>query len=156
MIFVTVGGQPAPFDRLLLALNGLPAEEELVVQCGTSSVRPPGARCFAFVPTAEFVAYVAAARVVVTHGGVGSIMTVLASGKRPIVVPRLMSRGETPDDHQHDFVRRLEAEGLVRLVENVDDLDVAVASLAPDLGAFRPGASSRLVADLRAFLVHLA
>jgi beta-1,4-N-acetylglucosaminyltransferase len=157
VIFVAVGGQRAPFDRLLLSLEALPRDEELVVQCGTSQVRPTGARSVDFMPSTEFEACVRDARVFVSHGGVGSIMTAFAAGKRPVVVPRLRRLGEHPDDHQHAFTKRLEAADLVKVVEDVALLPRAIRELEPALSpSLEPGPSRRLVADLRELLTSLA
>jgi UDP-N-acetylglucosamine transferase subunit ALG13 len=58
------------------------------------------------------------ARAIVTHAGVGSVMLALANGKRPIVMARRRSCGEAVDDHQVDLAARLEAAGLVEVVED--------------------------------------
>lgn len=127
MIFVTVGTQPAPFDRLLNALELLPTGEELVVQHGWSRVRPSGATNIDFLPYESFVEHVRRARAVIAHAGVGSVLVTIQNGKRPIVVPRLQSLGEHPDDHQHEFARRLEQAGLVTVVEDVSRLPEVLA-----------------------------
>ena len=62
------------------------------------------------------------ARVVVSHGGVGSILIALTHGKQPLVVPRLKRFGEVVDDHQLLLARRLAHEGLIGLVEDPADL----------------------------------
>jgi UDP-N-acetylglucosamine transferase subunit ALG13 len=116
MIFVTVGTNEARFDRLLRAVESLETDD-LVVQCGSSSLRPKNATCFDFLAFERLVEYVRSASVVVTHAGVGSIAVTLANGKRPIVVPRLQRYGEAVDDHQVALGRRLERSGLVTLVE---------------------------------------
>ena len=48
--------------------------------------------------------------VVVTHGGIGSVLLALSVGKRPIVMPRCSRLGEHVDDHQIAFAERLERE----------------------------------------------
>jgi len=116
MIFVTVGTNEAPFDRLLRAVESL-EPRELVAQCGSSSLRPKNATCVDFLPFEKLVEYVRSASAVVTHAGVGSIAVALANGRRPIVVPRLQRYGEAIDDHQVSLGRRLERSGLVTLVE---------------------------------------
>ncbi len=153
MIFVTVGTQPAPFDRLLLALEALPREEELVVQCGSSRVRPSRATCFDFLPFDDVVRYLGAARVVIAHAGVGSTIMALASGKRPILVPRLRELGEHPDDHQHEWARRFAHAGLVTLVEDPSELPRAVLA-ADTASSHELRASARLVAELRDYVVE--
>lgn len=151
MIFVTVGTNEAPFDRLLEALERLPAGEELVVQHGASTVRPARATCVDFLPFDVLVEHVRRARAVVTHAGVGSIMVALANGKRPVVVPRRHSLGEAVDDHQVVFARRLEQAGLVTAVEDAGRLAEALATL-PEAPAARPEPGSSLAEELRAYL----
>ncbi len=92
------------------------------------------------------------ARVTVMHAGVGSMMAALTNGKRPVVVPRLARYGEAVDDHQVPLARRLEAAGLVTLVEDLDHLPDAVAA-APRAAAIAVGASTPLSDDLRQFLL---
>jgi len=145
LIFVTVGSA-LPFDRLLHWL-ALPRDELLVVQHGASSVRPGGATCVAFMGFEEIVRQVQAARVVVCHAGVGSILVALQNGKRPIVVPRLRRFGEAPDDHQEELASRLAAEGLVTLAADSARLHELLASdEGRTVGGKRAGAG--LVGDL--------
>ncbi len=150
MIFVTVGTNEAPFDRLLEAVAQLPAGEELVVQHGASSVRVPGAELVDFLPFEQIVQHIRRARAVVTHAGVGSIIVALSNGKRPVVAPRLKRFGEAVDDHQLHFGRRFSDAGLVTLVESADGLADALGSAeheAPTLAG-----SGALAAELRGFL----
>jgi UDP-N-acetylglucosamine transferase subunit ALG13 len=152
MIFVTVGTNEAPFDRLLHALDRFPGDEELIVQHGASHVRPRGATCIEQLPFEELTEHVRRARVVVTHAGVGSVLVALTNGKRPLIVPRRAEHGEAVDDHQFVFARRFAAAGLVSLVEDERDLPAAVAS-ALELASsneLRPGL--RLAAELGDYL----
>jgi UDP-N-acetylglucosamine transferase subunit ALG13 len=146
MIFVTTG-TCEPFDRLLSAVDAAALDEELVVQHGVSGVRPAGARCVDFLPFGELVELVRSARVVVTHAGVGSVLTTLMNGKRPIVVARLAEAGDAVDDHQLEFARRLAARGLVMLVEDISELPAAIREAAHDIGRVAP--DPRLIAELR-------
>ncbi len=151
MIFVTVGTNEARFDRLLAALEELPNGTELVVQHGPSPIRPSGATCRDYVSFDEMVEQMGRARAVVTHAGVGSVLTALLNGTRPIVVPRLQRYGEAVDDHQLEFGRRAQRAGLVTLVEDTAELPEVIArqqaSPPPP-----PHADERLVEDLRRFL----
>ena len=149
MVFVTIGTSE-PFDRLLRALPRLDGEE-LVVQAGESELRPDDARCISYVPYEELVELIRAARVVVTHAGVGTIMTALANGKRPVVMPRLARFGEAVDDHQVPLARRLAEAGFVTLAE--DEATLALA-LSGDAAAPTPSQNGhgKLVGELRDFL----
>ena len=126
MIFATVGSAE-PFDRLVKALSELPGTEEIVIQSGTSSTKPNHGHCVPFMTYEELGARIASARVVIAHAGVGTIMTVLQHGKRPLVVPRLAKLGEAVDDHQTAFARRLHDQGLVTLVEDTTELASLIA-----------------------------
>jgi UDP-N-acetylglucosamine transferase subunit ALG13 len=122
VILVTIGTHETPFDRLLTAVGPLVELDDLVVQYGSSDVRVRGARCVAFLPFDELTQLVGAARVVVTHAGAGSVLVTLATGKRPVVMPRLASFGEAVDDHQLVFGRHLSRAGLVTVVEDAADM----------------------------------
>jgi UDP-N-acetylglucosamine transferase subunit ALG13 len=153
MIFVTTG-TCEPFDRLLRAVDAASIDEELVVQHGFSAVRPRGARCVEFLPFTELVELVREARVVVTHAGVGTVLTALANGKRPVVVPRRAGAGDAIDDHQLEFARRVAAGGLVTLVEDLDDLSAALHGRTEAVGRIAP--DRRLISELRALLLAAA
>ena len=152
MIFVTVGTNEAPFDRLVEATGRFGvAAEQVVVQYGASSIRPLGATLVDFVPFDRLVDYVRAARVVVTHAGVGSVLVALSNGHRPIVMPRLRRYGEAVDDHQAAFAAQFAETGLVTLVRDASELEAALdggtgrgVAAAPDGGL--------LVDELRSYL----
>jgi UDP-N-acetylglucosamine transferase subunit ALG13 len=127
MIFVSVGTHEAPFDRLLRAVDELNLEEQLVVQHGPSQLRIDNSTESEYLPFDDVVAYIREARAVVMHAGVGSVMISLANGKRPIVMARLHRFGEHVDDHQLELARRLEANGLVTVVEDAAELAEALA-----------------------------
>jgi UDP-N-acetylglucosamine transferase subunit ALG13 len=149
VIFVTVGTDRAPFDRLLNAVEALQTEDEIVVQHGASDVRPANARCVDFLPFDEWVDHVRRADIVITHGGVGSIMVALMNGKRPVVVPRLKRFREAVDDHQQAFGRRFGADGHVVYVENPALLANALGRANGSANYTAPAA---LAGDLRTYI----
>jgi UDP-N-acetylglucosamine transferase subunit ALG13 len=153
VILVTLGTLHFPFDRLLRALDDLPQDEELIVQCRAPGPLPARARSVPDLPFDELAETMRAARVVVCHAGVGSILTAVANGKRPVTVPRLVRFGEAVDDHQLAFARRLAEAGLVTLVEDPAELARAVAAPGtappPALGV------NALALDLRSTLREL-
>jgi UDP-N-acetylglucosamine transferase subunit ALG13 len=150
VIFVSIGTSE-PFDRLLSAVDGLGEGEELVVQYGTSSVRPAGATCVEFLDFEETLALMRRARVVITHAGVGSVLTALQAGRRPLLVPRLGRLGEAIDDHQLVFDRRVAENGLGVVLENLERLREAVDTIDPLIEGERLQARE-LAGDLRAYL----
>ncbi len=127
MIFVTLGTHRDPMPRLINALSGLSADQ-LVVQHGTSPPPARAARTVAFMSFDEMLACFEAADVVVTHAGVGSVLSATRVGHSPIVVPRLRRLGEHVDDHQVELTRALAERRMVRPVWEVEDLPGAVAA----------------------------
>ena len=61
------------------------------------------------------------ARVVVCHGGPGTIMLAATLGKMPIVMPRSSALGEHVDDHQVAFCKRIAADGAILLATTEDE-----------------------------------
>jgi len=120
MILVTLGTHPQPMDRLVGWVDGLIADgtvDAATIQAAAFGRRPEHARAIDIVGVDELAALMDAAARIVTHGGPGSILQVLARGRRPIVVPRDPSLGEHVDDHQQRFVAWL-----------ADRRDIAVAT----------------------------
>lgn len=155
MIVVTVGTSDTPFDRLLAAVEPVSSREECIAQVGNSTVRPAGATCVSELPFEQLLAHMREARAVVTHGGVGSIMSALSVGKRPFVVPRLRRLGEAVDDHQLVLGRRLAEAGLVTLIEDAEQLAGALANGSGRRPPAPNGGVAPLAAELRDYLSEL-
>lgn len=153
MILVTVGTNEAPFDRLLQAVAALSTSEEIVVQHGSSAIVPANAaRTYDFLLFDDLVREMRASRVVVTHAGIGSIMTALSCGRRPVVAARLVANREAVDDHQLPVARRLQEAGLVTLVEDLARLEDALAKAGEEVDVSL-GADERLVSELREYVL---
>ena len=155
MIFITVGTNETPFDRLVEAAAALPGDEPLFVQHGSSQVAHGRGEWRAFLSFEEMEAAMREARVVVTHAGVGSILLALKCGRHPLVMPRRGARGEAVDDHQLVLARRLAESGAVTVVESAEELHAAVATAgAPvrKVTPLRPSAAAGLAQELQAYL----
>lgn len=130
----------------------------MVIQHGHTEPRldEPNVRWIRFGAYAEMAALCEQARAVVSHAGVGSIMTALAAGKQPIVVPRLRRFDEHVDDHQLQIAKQFESQGLVRCLTDAAELPTLLAE--PAVAARRPaGAGSALFAEIAADVErHLA
>jgi UDP-N-acetylglucosamine transferase subunit ALG13 len=81
-------------------------------------------------------------------------MTVLASGKQPIVVLRLRHHAEAVDNHQLLLSRRLADSGLLTLVEDTNDLADYLERGAEPATSMKPHPSA-LADDLRLYLGSL-
>src|SRR5215208_962006 len=155
MILVTIGTNEQPFDRLVRAASRLGGLESLVVQHGSSRVPHGRGEWFDYISFEELSERMRAARVVVCHAGVGSIMLARRCGKRPLVVPRRLHLGEAVDDHQLPIARRLHSGGVVTLVEDSERLAEAIELVGVHAAAdplVDEAGSANLPGDLRAYL----
>ena len=147
MILATVGTHEDPFNRLLLALNALvesgAIDEPVICQSGYCTAVAPLIECHKQLPFDTLQAYMADARIIITHGGPASIMQALAHGVIPIVVPRQAEFGEHVDNHQCRFAEKMSERVLVvidiaDLAESIAKYDQRVAKLpATDAGPER-------------------
>lgn len=159
MIFVTVGTHEQPFDRLVRAVDELKAAgritDEVFIQTGYCRYRPIHCRGEAFLSFTRLREAIAAAAVVITHGGTGSIMLALHQGQTPLVMPRRRVHGEHIDDHQVLFCRKLAGEGRIAAVYEVEELGPALDAhprLFPPAG---PGAEREAEERSRRFSAGL-
>ena len=100
MIFVTVGTQKFQLNRLLKILDDERQDEKIFAQIGFSTYKPKNFKYKNFLTQKEFSEYIKKASIVITHAGVGSILTAMEYGKPILVFPRLKKYGEHVDDHQ--------------------------------------------------------
>jgi UDP-N-acetylglucosamine transferase subunit ALG13 len=150
MIFVTVGTSRQPFTRLLRAIDELATDpafrgESFFLQAGHGAFQAVHCEQKDFMPRDEFARMIASARVVVAHGGGGTLLQVFQAGKVPVAVPRRKRWDEAINDHQVDLVRELAAAGRVIPAYEVEDLPQALrAALSRNLDATPPGPSPML------------
>jgi len=131
--FVTVGNATQPFDRLLEVVAAITAElpAPVIVQRGTCRLAHSGWQVFDYLEMGTFEEMVRNSRLVIMHGGAGSIINAVAGGKKPVVMPRRERHRELVDDHQLPFAEELEREGYIFLAREPEDLPGAVrAALA--------------------------
>jgi UDP-N-acetylglucosamine transferase subunit ALG13 len=133
MIFATVGTQ-LPFDRLLLGLDSWAAAHPgipVLAQAGASTRRFRHIETVGHLSQPDFGAHLAAARLVVAHAGMGTILSTAELGKPLILMPRRAKFGEHRNDHQQDTVREMARLSNVTVVEDGEalhaELDVALA-----------------------------
>jgi UDP-N-acetylglucosamine transferase subunit ALG13 len=94
MIFVTVGTQ-LPFPRLINAMDDLAdlLEEKVIAQTGSYSEPTRNVEKFDTLEPAKFEQYFIAARVIVAHAGIGSILSAKRYEKPLVLFPRRVRFG---------------------------------------------------------------
>ena len=114
MIFATIGTQ-APFDRFVKMLDELceGMNEEVIVQAIKPNYQPKNVQIVDFLPPDVFNEYFAKARLIISHAGIGTILSALRQDKPIIIMPRLAYLGEHRNDHQMATAMRFDELGYV-------------------------------------------
>ncbi len=102
MIFATVGTQ-LPFDRMIKALDFYSINQsanKVFAQIGKAGKAPKNIEFSATLNPLQFAKKVAKCKVIVSHAGMGTILTGLKVQKPVIIMPRLSRFGEHRNDHQ--------------------------------------------------------
>ena len=132
MIFVMLGTQNNSFQRLLEEIDKLISKniikEEVIVQAGYTQYQPKceKMKIIDFMPREELDTYEQNANFIITHGGVGSIITSLEKGKKVIAVPRLHQYGEHVNNHQTEIVEKFNQGGNIIGLQTVEELEEAI------------------------------
>ena len=158
-IFVAVGFESFPFDRLVRAIEtGVERkliEGEVFIQSGDSRVL--GGRCQSsrFLGFDEVATRMREADIVVSHAGVGTTFLCLEMGKIPILFPRRACFREHVDDHQVLFARKMGSQGKALIADSEDDLIFMISRYAALAGG-KPGGGTRAEPhELRDYLEEL-
>jgi UDP-N-acetylglucosamine transferase subunit ALG13 len=128
MILVTLGTQDKAFVRLLQNIdneikNGN-IKEKVVVQAGYSITKyqSDNMEMFDLIDREEFNKLVSDCSLLITHGGVGSILTGLQKNKKVIAMPRLAKYKEHINDHQVQIVNEFSKKGYILAYNENDKL----------------------------------
>ena len=131
MILVTLGTQDKPFIRLLdsiqKAINDGIIKEEVIVQAGHTKYESSNMKIFDLIPADEFEKLVKKCRILITHGGVGSITTGLKAGKIVIAAARLSKYKEHTNDHQKQIIREFVDAGYLIELKDFNQLGKTLA-----------------------------
>lgn len=131
MIFVAVGTQKFPFNRLLKAVDDLIEQGvlsgEVFAQTGYSDYVPRNYACKDFLSKEDFQTRIHDCDLLITHSGVATIIAGLKLYKPVVVVPRHARYGEHVDDHQVQIAESFSQKNLLVMCKQPDELAEAVA-----------------------------
>lgn len=126
LIFVTLGTQKFQMNRLVKAVDELAGNntvgEEFFIQIGSSTYKPKNCKYVDFIDSEEYAKKISECSILITHAGVGTIITGTNAKKPVIVVPRQSRFGEHVDDHQGEIANAFSSKGCVLSCKNVDEL----------------------------------
>ena len=130
MILVLLGTQNNSFHRLLEKMDELINKgiinEKVIVQSGYTNYESKNMRVFDFIPQEELERYQEQADLIITHGGVGSIVSSIKKGKKVIAIPRLHRYHEHVNDHQKQIVESFDKKGYIIGIQRIDELRNAI------------------------------
>ena len=117
LIFVILGTQDKGFDRMLKEIDELIKDgiitSKVIVQAGCTDFKSTEMDIIDYLPMQKFNKYIEEADLVITHGGVGSILDAIKHHKKVIAVPRLEKYHEHSNDHQIQIVEEFDRLGYI-------------------------------------------
>lgn len=138
MIFVTVGTSKQDFSRLIREIDklidGKVINDEVVVQSNLCMYKPKNFVINSQLSKREYQLYLKKCDLIITHGGVGSIMDGLKNNKKVIAFPRLAKYSEAVNDHQVEIINEFKKMNYI-LTGKISDLDkilIDVKSFVPN------------------------
>ena len=130
MILVMLGTQNNSFHRLLEEIDNLIKKgiisDEVIVQAGYTKYESNNMKIFSLISQEELEKLIEKANLIITHGGVGSIITSLKKGKKVIAVPRLHEYQEHVNNHQKEIIETFDKKGYIIGIQNVNQLEEAI------------------------------
>lgn len=132
MIFVTVGTQKFQMNRLIKKIDDIAVDyppETFFIQIGNSDYIPQNVKYERFISKEKFNSIIESASLLITHAGVGSIMSGIQVNKKVIVIPRLKKYGEHVDDHQVDIAEAFDYKKCVIYCKELDDINKILLSI---------------------------
>ena len=126
MILLLLGTQDNPFNRLLeavdKAINDGYIKEEVIAQIGFTKYKSKNIKTFELIPKEEYENIIGRADLIITHAGVGSILTGLNKNKKVIAAARLKEYGEHTNNHQLQILNELYKKGYILRLDDFNDL----------------------------------
>lgn len=124
MIFVTLGTQDKTFPRLLKYIeknikDGI-INDKVIVQSGSTKYKSSVMDIKTFIDRDEFKNYLLNADLIITHGGVGTILEALKNDKKIIGCARLEKYGEHVNDHQVQLLETFNEAGYIIYAEDLE------------------------------------
>ena len=130
MILVTLGTQDKSFERLLkmldLEIEKGNIKEKVIVQAGLTKYESKNMEIKGLIPMEELDDLMNKCDILITHGGVGSIISGLKKGKKVIACARLKKYKEHTNDHQKQIIDNFKADGYILDLDDFDSIGEAI------------------------------
>jgi UDP-N-acetylglucosamine transferase subunit ALG13 len=130
LILILLGTQDNSFHRLLeevqKLINKNVITEKVIVQAGRTKYESKDMEIYSLMPEEKLAELMKKSDLVITHGGVGSIVMALKMGKKVIAVPRLSEFGEHINDHQIQIIDSFNSQEFLIGITELKDLEEAL------------------------------
>ena len=127
LTLIILGTQDKTFPRLLKAIEREMKKgnikDKVIVQAGQTKYESKNMEIFDFIEMNKFNSLLKEADLVITHGGVGTILSAIRLNKKVIAVPRLKKYMEHENDHQIQIVKEFDKLGYIKACLNLKKLD---------------------------------
>ena len=127
MILVVLGTQDKKFPRLLDAVEREikkgNIKDRVVVQAGQTEYKSDNMEIFDLISAPEFDKLMDKADLVITHGGVGTILNAIKKDKKIIAAARLEKYKEHHNDHQKQIIKEFADQGYLLELKDFNKLD---------------------------------
>lgn len=156
MILVLTGTSSWDFSRLIKEMDRIAGilKEEVVMQISQSDYHPINTCFFNTVSNEELDRLLSESRIVISHAGIGSIVSAIKHKKPLILVPRRKIFGEHFDDHQIDIAKEVEKKSSIKVIWDIEELESTITNKCPIQPA-QCMENSLLISNLHQFLAEL-
>ena len=147
MIFVSLGTQDKPFNRIIDYVISLKENlkelqgEKIIIQLGqTKLLKSDNERIknleniiiYDMLQPEKMKDIIKDSDIIITHAGVGTIMECLEMDKEIIVVPRKVENLEHVNNHQEEIAFEMEKKGFLTKVDTYEELENKISMLLKD------------------------
>lgn len=147
MIFVSLGTQDKPFNRIIDYVISLKENlkelksEKIIIQLGqTKLLKSDNERIknleniiiYDMLKPEKMKDIIKDSDIIITHAGVGTIMECLEMDKEIIVVPRKVENLEHVNNHQEEIAFEMEKKGFLTKVDTYEELENKISMLLKD------------------------
>lgn len=133
MVLVLLGTQNNSFHRLLEEIDKLiqsnVIKDDVIVQAGHTKYISDNMKIMNFIERDEFEKLQEKADLIISHGGVGSILQSIIKEKKVIAIPRLHEYKEHVNNHQKDIVELFNEKGYIIGIKGIEELEAAIKKI---------------------------
>jgi UDP-N-acetylglucosamine transferase subunit ALG13 len=158
-IFLTVGSM-LPFDRLVTAVDSCPeiyCNHNIFAQIGDTDYRPNNFKFQKIISPTDYRNHCCKCDLVLSHVGMGTIITALEYGKPLILLPRRPELKEVTNSHQLATARWLKDRPGIRVISSENEISTQIAEIvlfSEKVKNFIPNNNILLTDSIRKFILN--